>query len=70
MGEKIVTIVIPLVASSKTETGQPGGRNSPRLGISSVNISGDGKVTIRFSRPIFKAKIENMLKNDKKRILT
>ena len=63
LGEKIEKIVIPLLSSRKTETGrQSGVPQRPRLEISSINISGDGRLTIRFSRPILRDKIETMLK--------
>ena len=59
MGEKIETIVIPLKSSIKTEIGQTSQRK--KLKISSMNISADGKLTIKFTRPILKAKIESIL---------
>ena len=66
LGEKIETIFIPLLPSR--QTGQTSERRSLR--ISSINISADGKLTIRFSRPIFKAKIESILQSDNnKRLL-
>ena len=63
--------MIPLL--SPKQLGQPVERqpvDQLRLGISSISLSGDGKLTVKFSRPIMRPKVESMLlSDDDKRLL-